>query len=207
MSNWIPRTVYNGIEYGGNHAFYWWDETLNPGATFTTSVGTYDYALPNCTTYCWGRMLEAGDQIPVSYLANANNWHNVLTNGWTYVLFSVNACEPGDILEWTGSDNHVAVVEAISNGVVYVSQSFYTDDNGTPYGNRSPAVWGTTKASVSAYGLTNYPYRFFNYNPDTAAYGYHPNYILKNPAHHGSDQPLDAWLLQRKRKKMKVVII
>lgn len=207
MSSWTPRTVYNGIEYGGNHQQYWWDENLNPGATFTTYLGTYDYALPNCTTYCWGRILEAGDQIPVTYLANANNWHNNLTNGWTAISFNINDCEPGDILEWAYPDNHVAVVEAITNGQIYVSQSFYTDDNGTAYGNRTPAVWGSTKAAVSAYGLANYPYRFFNYRLDTVAYGYHPTYILKNPAHHGSGDQLPVWMLPRKKRKMKVVII
>ena len=205
MSNWNPRTVYNGIEYGGSHDQYWWDENLNPGATFTSSVGTYDFALPNCTTYCWGRMLEAGDPVPVSYLANANNWHNNLTNGWTYMNFNANAVKPGDILEWSGNDNHVAVVEAIVNGQIYVSQSFYTDDNGTPYGTRSPAVWGTTKQSVSNYGLTNYPWRFFNYSLYTSAYGYGPDYILINPVQH-TGTTFEIWMSQRRKKKVKVML-
>ena len=70
MSSWTPRTVYNGIEYGGNHQQYWWDENLNPGATFTIALGTYDYALPNCTTYCWGRILEAGDPVCIKVYDN-----------------------------------------------------------------------------------------------------------------------------------------
>ena len=207
MSNWTPRTVYNGIEYGGYHQQYWWDENLNPGAQFVTSVGTYDYALPNCTTYCWGRILEEGDQIPVTYLANANTWHQHLTNGWTYENFNAANVEPGDILEWAYPENHVAIVEAIVNGQIYVSQSFYTDDNGTAYGTRSPAVWGATKAAVSNYGLTNYPYRFFNYSLDTSAYGFQATYTLKNPAHHGSDTGFEIWMARRKKKKIKVVII
>ena len=90
MSSWIPRTTYNGIEYGGSHDFYWWDINYNPGAVFDSNLGTYDLALPNCTTYCYGRIQEAGDPIPVSRFANANNWHNYLTNGWTYVSFNIN---------------------------------------------------------------------------------------------------------------------
>lgn len=204
MSSWTPRTVYNGIEYGGAQDMFYWDTAYNPGAVFDSGLGTYDLALPNCTTYCYGRIQEAGDPVPVSVFANANQWHNYLTNGWTAIPFSIDDVEPGDILEWASPDNHVAVVEAVSGSTIYVSQSFYTDDNGTPYGNRTPGVWGSTKAQVSAYGLANYPWRFFNYSLDTAAYGYHPTYILKNPAHHD----LDEWLLMKtKRKNLKVVII
>lgn len=206
MSNWIPRTVYNGIEYQGSSSQYFWDENLNPGATFVQYLGTYDYALPNCTTYCWGRMLEVGDTVPVTYLANANQWHNNLTNGWTYVNFNYADCEEGDILEWTSPDNHVAVVEKVENGLVWVSQSFYTDDNGTAYGVRTPAVWGSTKQSVSNYGLTHYPNRFFNYRLDTSAYGYHPTYILKNPDHHSQQQPEEfpIWLFLKKKRRYRL---
>ena len=208
MSSWTPRTVYNGIEYGGNHDFYWWDIAYNPGAVFDPYLNTYDLALPNCTTYCWGRILEQGDPVPVTALVNANQWHNNLTNGWTYQPFNYSYVEPGDILEWSvGTDNHVAVVEAVSGLTVYVSQSFYTDDNGGTSGNRTSAVWGSTKASVSAYGLANYPNRFFSYALDTSAYGHMARYLLKNPAHHGSEMDLDMILLaKRKRKLAKVVI-
>ena len=206
MSNWTPRTTYNGIQYGGYHDWYWWDTAYNPGAVFDSGLGTYDLALPNCTTYCYGRIQEAGDPIPVSTFANARNWHYNLTNGWTYVSFSISAVEPGDILEWSYPDNHVAVVEAVSGSTIYVSQSFYTDDNGHATGYRSPGVWGSTKAQVSAYGLANYPYRYFNYSVDTSAYGYHPTYILKNPSHHASDNQLDPWLYPQRKKKVKVNI-
>ena len=210
MSNWIPRTAYNGIEYGGFHDFYFWDTAYNPGAVFDPILNTYDLAIPNCTTYAYGRILEQGDPVPVSSLVNANQWHNYLTNGWTYRPFVASLCEPGDILEWAaGTDNHVAVIEDISGSVIHVSQSFYTSDNGTSSGNRTGAVWGTTKAAVSAYGLANYPNRFFNYDLDTSAYGHVALWLLKNPTHHGStDSDIDEILYAaiRKKKKVKVVI-
>lgn len=209
MSSWIPRTVYNGIEYGGNHDFLWWDIAYNPGAVFDAGLNTYDLSLPNCTCYCIGRILEAGDSLPVAGLPNANQWHNNLINGWTYQPFNYSYVEPGDILEWSvGTDNHVAVVESVNGLTVYVSQSFYTDDNGGTSGYRTGAVWGSTKASVSAYGLANYPNRFFSYALDTSAYGHIARYILKNPAHHGSDiDPEQMYAVIKRKRKLKKVVV
>ena len=183
MSSWIPRTSVVGIRYGdANDGTYWYYPT-NPGAYYDSGLGTYDLALPNCTTYAYGRVLEQGSPAPISGWHSAQAWHNALANGWTYVGYSFANVEVGDILEWSSGRNHVAVVEKIENGIIYVSESIYRDDNGGSTGYRSPGVWGSTKAEVNAYGLANYPNDYFHYGRMSYAYGYYvdPTYILKNP--------------------------
>lgn len=168
MSNWTSRTNRSGIEYGGSSHDYFWNKNINPNATPAL-------CLANCTTYAYGRILEAGDLAPVSIIKNANNWHNYLTNGWTYQGFNPNDCEPGDILEWNVNGNHVAVVEYIENGIVYYSQSSYTNRNVT---------W--TLQDISDYMINNFPSRFFSMGNTSS---WKPNLILKNPAHHSGGGP------------------
>lgn len=168
MSEWYTRTTRSGLEYGGASHDNFWNINYNPGATPRL-------CLANCTTYAYGRILEAGDLIPVSQFRNANNWHNYLTNGWTYEPFNASNCEPGDILEWGGLYNHVAVVEYIENGIVYYSQSSYT--------NRNTSL---SLQAISNYMINNYPSRFFSMGNTSS---WKPTYILKNPAHHSGGGP------------------
>ena len=168
MSEWYSRTNRTGIEYGGSSNDYYWNINYNPGATPRL-------CLANCTCYAYGRILESGDLAPVSAFRNANTWHNYLTNGWTYQPFNASDCEPGDILEWGGGYNHVAVVEYIENGIVYYSQSSYTQRNES---------WSLQ--DISNYMINNYPSRFFSMGNTSS---WLPTYILKNPAHHSGGGP------------------
>ena len=185
---WVPLTDRSVIEYGGSASHYFWDYPPNPGGYFDTSLGTYDLALPNCTVYALGRVLMVGDPEPIGpgFYAAAN-WHNHMINGWNAVAYAgqQNNIRPGDLLELTGSNNHVMVVEQVLGFNKYVvTESYYTDDNGTVYGNRSPAVWGSTKASVNAYGLANYPYRYWHsrtYDCSSSGSDLYPDYVLFNP--------------------------
>lgn len=205
---WTRRNTRTGIEYGGSASQYYWNEALNPGASYDASLGTYDLALPNCTTYAFGRILEAGDPAPITGWHNANAWHAYLTNGWTYEPYNFDNAFLGDIVEWAGNGrNHVAVIEErdANNRLVYISQSFYTSDNGTASGYRSPAVWGSTKQSVSNYGIANYPNRFFIYSGLAYPYGgVEPTYVLKNPNSHAPD-PTQKFTFFMKNKKGKRV--
>lgn len=185
---WIPKTSNSAIVYGGSASHYYWDYPTNPGAYFDPNLGTYDLALPNCTTYAYGRVLEAGDPAPISGWHAAMNWHSAMVNGWQAVSFVGHSDEvrPGDILELTGSNNHVFVVEqVIATRYWVITESYYTDDNGGVSGYRTPGVWGSTKASVNNYGLTNYNYRYWHSriydcrNADSPDLW--PDYILFNP--------------------------
>lgn len=168
---WNPRTSRNGLEYGSSGNNYYWNINNNAGATRRL-------CLANCTTFAYGRMLEAGCLPPVPYgFPDAMYWHNNLINGWTYVAYSFNAVEIGDILEWNWynsgagyQENHVAVVEKIENGTIYVSESYYT--------NRDETL---TLQQISNWMIANYPNRFFNYGSMYSAYNDVPDLILKNP--------------------------
>lgn len=186
---WIPLTDRSVIEYGGSSSHYFWDYPPNPGGYYDPNLGTYDLALPNCTVYALGRVLMVGDPAPIGPgFYSAANWHNHMINGWQAVPFVGHSDEirPGDLLELTGSNNHVFVVEEVLETRYWrITESYYTDDNGGVSGYRSPAVWGSTKTSVNAYGLANYPYRYWHSrlydcrtpnSPDLW-----PDYILLNP--------------------------
>lgn len=160
---WTARTNSDGLYYGGSAHSYYWDPAVNPNAVPR-------YCMANCTTYAYGRMLEAGSPAPVSVIRNANYWHTVLTNGWTAIPYDPTLVAPGDILEYaTGRSNHVAVVEDVSNGIV-TSNSNYTSRD----------------TSLGLQGISNYfnstSYlrgRFFNISNEY--WGGTPTYILKNP--------------------------
>lgn len=211
MSEWVRRNTRSGLEYGGTSSAYFWEYSNNPGAYYDPGLGTYDLALPNCTTYAYGRILEAGDPAPITGWHNASAWHAYLTNGWTYVPFDFDDLELGDIVEWSSSGrNHVAVVEEIDhvNRLYYISQSFYTSDNGTASGYRTPAVWGSTKQSVSNYGISHYPNRFFIFSGWAYPYnGAAPDYILKNPNPHTPEPvgPFKFFRIGKQRQRRKVI--
>lgn len=166
MSSWTPRLTNSGIGYPNP---YWWDSNINPNANTS-------YCLANCTTYAYGRILEAGDPAPVSVIRNANHWHEVLTNGWTYTNYDPDFVEAGDILEYAyGTNNHVAVVEKVENGIITLSQSGFKSRN---------TSWSLQQ--ISNYMETTYPTSWFNLIWN---WGGRPTYILKNPAHHGGGGP------------------
>lgn len=185
LSAWVERTNCDGIKYGEESSGYYWDSSNNPNASF-------GLCLPNCTTYAYGRVLEAGCEAPVSAIHNANNWHNYVANGWSVVNFSEDALSPGDIIEWSvGSAGHVAVCESVNPAMI--SASDYTDDScGWPLsGHRTPYVsWGGSPYAISSLkNISDWlsmkaPNRFFRYGSlanENARAGAEPTYILKNP--------------------------
>lgn len=215
MSNWVPRTNRSGLEYGGASHDFFWNPAYNPNAT-------YGNCMANCTTYAYGRILEAGDPAPVRAIVDAANWPSYVTNGWTVQTYSDAAAEPGDLIiydQWHQKadgtwyrDNHVNVVEYVDANGVHTSNSSYTGDHGKAYWDkhydrRTPAVMGNTLQSVSNWMIANYPDRFFCMG--TKWYGGTPSKLLKNPGHHEptpptpqkSGLPIWAMIPLRKRKK------
>lgn len=168
------RTTNKGLEYGGSCTDIYW-----------TNVSISN-TLPNCTTYVFGRCKEEGVQVPIKAgnEDDAKNWHKHLINGWTYIKYDPGKVHVGDVIEWSRG-NHVAYVEKISNGVIYISGSFYTGDHGKSYyGGGYDKRSQTTYKQVSDYYLKNYSYRFFHYVPietESSWCGYSPDYILVAP--------------------------
>lgn len=196
---WKARTSVDGIEFGGYAANYYWDAINNPSGDF------YD-CLPNCTCYAYGRQLEAEGKPPVSRIVDAANWHKYVTNGWEAIPYDRSLLAPGDIVEWSGEANHVAVVES-TNGDIYVTSSSYTGQHGVAYYDggydpRTPGVrWETQDGRQSPFVINSMrdisrwmkdavPRRFFNYGTldnEISWCGAQPDYILKNPGGYGGN--------------------
>ena len=157
------------LRYGGKyHPFFWGD--LNPCADIPTG-------LANCTTFTYGDCLTDGWQ-PVTRIRNANNWHTV-ANG-KVIPFDINQVEKGDVLEWV-EGCHVAKVDDIKNGVIYLNCSWYTDANGTSKTTYRPF---TSLKQMSDFFATNYPTRFYHYwtlDEENEGVGDTPDYIIKRP--------------------------
>lgn len=154
-----------------NNKYYWSD--LNPNANVTN-------CLPNCTTLSYGAIIQDGKLPPVSVILNANLWHTVLTNGWTFIKYDENKLEVGDIIEWT-ADNHVAIVSKIEEDKKIISASFYTGQDGTSKSKRTKFA---SMEQVSNFMLTNYEKRYFHcwdILEECKWVGGLPQYILKHP--------------------------
>lgn len=154
-----------------DNKYYW--SGLNPNANVTN-------CLPNCTTLCYGAIIQDGKLAPVSRIPNANLWHTVLINGWSYIDYDVEKLEVGDIVEWTNK-NHVAVVSKITEDKKIVSASFYTGEDGTSKSGRNSF---SNMEQVNNFMLTNYEVRYFHcwdIVEEQKWVGGLPKYILKHP--------------------------
>ena len=154
-----------------NNKYYW--SNLNPNANVTN-------CLPNCTTLCYGAIIQDGKLPCVSRIPNASLWHTVLINGWTYVKYDYDNLEVGDILEWANR-NHVAVVSRIDGNKKIISASAYTGEDGTSKSKRKSF---STMEQVSNFMLANYPTRYFHCWDIEQEFKYAgglPDYILKHP--------------------------
>lgn len=154
-----------------DNKYYW--SNLNPNANVTN-------CLPNCTTLCYGAVIQDGKLPPVSVIKNANLWHTVLTNGWSFISYDESKLELGDIIEWT-TGNHVAIVSRIDEDKKFISASFYTGDDGTSKSSRNGF---STMEQVSNFMLTNYEKRYFHcwdVLEECKYVGGLPYYILKHP--------------------------
>jgi len=92
--------------------------------------GTNLFREGNCTWYAYGRLKELGfnpDDIINGY-PPAYDWGKVLRNGASIV----STPQPGDVAQWyLNGQNHVAVVEKVEGGRVWLSESqAYTDYDG-----------------------------------------------------------------------------
>lgn len=167
----------NGLEYGGKYHQYFWDESINLGATI-------DLALPDCTTFVLGDVLVDRGKSPVSVLRNAGAWHNYLANGWIAIPYEESKLKLGDIVEWS-AHNHVARVSEIKKGEAFVSRSYYTGIHGKAYYNGSYDTRNfSSLRDLSDFMISNYPYRFFhfvNLDVENDSVGGKPNYILVMP--------------------------
>ena len=78
----------------------------------------YDYGMPNCTAYAYGRAYEILGSEPKLSWNNAEQWY-----GYNKAVGAI-AC-------WSYSygGGHVAVVEKVENGVITLSNSAYSGDN------------------------------------------------------------------------------
>lgn len=154
-----------------NNKYYW--SNLNPNADISN-------CLPNCTTLSYGAILQDGHLPPVSRIPNAESWHTVLTNGWSYIDYDFDKLELGDIVEWTHK-NHVAVVSKITKDKTIISGSFYTGEDGTSKSGRKSFK---SLEQVSNFMLTNYEKRYFHcwdLDEECRWVGGLPKYILKHP--------------------------
>lgn len=187
LSSWVERTSIEGLKCGESANEYYWDVSNNPNANF-------GLCLPNCTTYAYGRILEAGCDPCVTRITNANNWHNNVnsSSGWSAIAFSEENLSPGDVIEWSsGSAGHVAVCESINPTMI--SASDYTDDScGWPLsGHRNQyTYWGgspyaiSTMQDISDWLSVKAANRFFRYGSlsnENSRTGCEPSWILKNP--------------------------
>jgi|GEM_PF-6274364 len=97
------------------------------------------YGMPNCTAYAWGRAWElSGTKLPSGYFTgNAHKWWADNQNSGAFAYGS--EPKPGAIAVWrstlpgSGNCGHVAIVENIVGGTVYVSESHYTGDRWFDY--------------------------------------------------------------------------
>lgn len=171
-------TSIKGLEYGGKYHKYFWDAQINP-------LATIDNCLANCTCFVIGDVLADNKPLPVYKITNANTWHLYLTNGWTLHDFDIKNVQVGDILEWTNGC-HVARVNKIENGQIYISGSFYTGTHGKAMfeGGFDTRDGLNSLKEVSDFMVANFPTRFFHcweLENENVWVGSTPRYIIKMP--------------------------
>lgn len=175
--NFKRRTTSLGLEYNGSAHKYYWDIDNNIEATITAG-------LADCTTYVRGRAMEIGLPCPMNQKGDASTWHNKLINNWKYFKYSKNDVQPGDIIEWSNGNNHVAFVEDVKDNKIYVSASWYTGENGKSYidGKYDKRTSIKSLQELSDLMIKKWPYRFFHYctiEEENKGVGGEPTYIIR----------------------------
>ncbi len=111
----------------------------------------------NCTWYAYGRLKELGftpeDILLPPGQQNAKQWGGVRKNG-ARVLNSNETPQVGDVAQYFGGNyGHVAIVEKVENGRVYLSQSNYlTDNDGDVDGD---GIYAGTFHAIVNYSVNN----------------------------------------------------
>ncbi len=111
----------------------------------STVLGNNSYGREgNCTWYAYGRLKELGftpeDILLPPGQQNAKQWGGTLKNG-ARILGRNETPQVGDVAQFLGGEfGHVAIVEKVENGRVFLSESNYTTDkDGDKDGNRHTA--------------------------------------------------------------------
>ena len=123
-----------------------------------------DLAMPNCTTYAWGRAYELlGHKPNISTNGNASDWWDNNKNNLSGYPYNENETLPklGAIACWSGGSDgcgHVAVVEKIDGNNVYISESAYGRFGAGRYSNGKGFRYGSTVAE-----FTGGSYKFQGY--------------------------------------------
>lgn len=141
--------------YEGKYKKYCWDINYNPNATI-------ENGLANCTTMAIAFSYILQTPYPVSRIASASNWHNLLINGWKSKPYGSTQLKVGDIIEW--SDRvHVATVIEMKEGEPYLGCSWYTGEHGVSvYNGRYDTRPFSSLKELSDFMYQNYPYRMYH---------------------------------------------
>lgn len=163
--------------FGGEYKDYCWDLKYNPNATI-------ENGLANCTTLAIAFSYILHNPYPVTRIGSANNWHRLLTNGWTYKPYGSVMLKVGDILEWK-DEVHVATVIAIKEGEALLGCSWYTGEHGV---SKYDGVYDSRSFSslkeMCDFFVTKYPYRFYHeasLYEESQKVGGMPKYVLVAP--------------------------
>lgn len=88
----------------------------------------YDYGMPNCTAYAWGRAFEILNEAPKLSTGMANEWYDY-NKKYHYYTYGTTP-RVGSVMCWNGDwGGHVAIVEKIDGKRITISNSSYGGDN------------------------------------------------------------------------------
>ncbi|MBD1902053.1 ricin-type beta-trefoil lectin domain protein [Trichocoleus sp. DQ-A3] len=159
-----PILIQQGVQYfkdrpqfygtqGNGYAYYGYGSSL---------LGTNHFGIEgNCVWYAYGRLKELGFNPGdiMSGFPNANQWGSVLRNG-ARNLGSGETPQFGDVAQWyLNGRNHVAVVEKVEGGYVYLSESHWGEDFDGDLDNDGISAGDGTLHRTIKYSVTN-PQRY-----------------------------------------------
>ena len=164
-AGFVPRTR---LPYENEDAYkYYFDGQYN---IFTK----FGYGIPNCTAYAYGRAYELLGEIPSLCSNGAHKWYDYNINQDKYPYGQTPKL--GAIACWRSKDNstgHVAVVEAINDKYVELSESWY--------GKKDFVYYKNCDKSTMAYYNTGYIFQGFIYIlPDGSGSSQSYNYLIGN---------------------------
>lgn len=161
----------------GKFKEYAWNVLKNPNATIQNG-------LANCTTMAIALSYVLKTPYPVTRIVSANNWHRVLTNGWTAKPYGSSDIKVGDIIEWD-QHVHVATVIAIKEGEPYLGCSWYTGEHGVSvYNGQYDTRNFYSLKELSDFMIKNYPFRTYHecsLYEEANRVGGLPEYVLSCP--------------------------
>lgn len=101
-----------------------------------------------CTTHAARRFDTVAPDPGVNWRGNAKYWHaNAEAAGWV-VTRDLRAARPGAVVVWDGNAGHVAFVEAVMDGGIYVSEMNWSQRS---------CAW-STRFRTSAWGRVGYAF-------------------------------------------------